>query len=100
MPHAVAQRYAHALVDAVVAPASGLEPQIASAQLHTFVNMVQATTELRNVLLSPAVSNSRKRAVVARLADLLPLHRLIRNFLYVLIDRRRSDLLAEIADGF
>lgn len=65
-----------------------------------FEQTVQSVPELRNVLLSPAVSNSRKRAVIARFAELLPLARLVRNFLYVLIDRRRADLLAEIADAF
>ena len=56
--------------------------------------------ELKTVLLSPAVSNARKRGVVNRLAASVPLSKLVRNFLYVLIDRRRADLLKDIAPAF
>lgn len=100
MPQALSNRYARALVDTVVAPGSGLEAQQALSELRVFSVMVKDSAELRNVLLSPAVSISKKRAVVARFAEALPLSRLVRNFLYVVIDRRRTDLLKEIADAF
>ena len=58
------------------------------------------SAELRNVLLSPAVSNAKKRNVIGRFADSLPLSRLVRNFLYVIVDRRRSSLLDDMADAF
>lgn len=100
MPQAVSIRYARALADAVMAPESGLDPKAALAELQGFASMVAESTELRNVLLSPAVSNTKKRAVVARFAESLPLARLIRNFLYIVIDRRRADLLNDIAEAF
>ena len=100
MQKALSTRYARALVDSVVAPGTGLDPKQTLAELRTFSTMVRESIELRNVLLSPAVSISKKRAVVARFAESLPLSRLVRNFLYVVIDRRRTDILDEIADAF
>jgi F-type H+-transporting ATPase subunit delta len=100
MPQAVATRYARALVEAVLDPAAKLEPKQASTELDSFREMLAGTSELRNVLISPAVSPARKRAVVARFADMMPLSRIVRNFLYVIIDRRRIHILDEIADAF
>src|SRR3954453_9197711 len=100
MTHAVASRYAHALADAVLAPGSGAEAAGISGELHSFEGIVNSVPELNHILLSPAVSNSRKRAVIGRLASSVPLNKLVRNFLYVLVDRRRADLLHEIATAF
>jgi len=100
MPLAISNRYAQALADAVFAPASAVDARQISAELHAVDEMVQRVPELKTVLLSPAVSNARKRAVVSRLAASVPLSKLVRNFLYLLIDRRRSDLLKEIAPAF
>lgn len=100
MPSAVAGRYANALADAVLAAGSDTDARQALAELHTFGQMVTSSRELRTVLLSPAVSISRKRAVVGRFAPGIPLSPLVRNFLYIVIDRRRADLLAEMAQAF
>lgn len=100
MPGAVAHRYAQALADAVLAPGTGLEGRRAAEELRSFESMVKSSPELRNVLLSPAVSISKKRALVTRFADSLPLSRLVRNFLFVIVDRRRADLLNQIAEAF
>lgn len=100
MPLALSIRYARALADAVMAPASGSDPKQILSELRTFNDLVQQSPELRNVLLSPAVSNKKKRAVIARFADSLPLSRLVRNLLYVIIDRRRTSTLDDVADAF
>lgn len=100
MPQAVASRYAHALVDAVTAPGAGLDPRQVAGELHAFESMVNGSPELRVILLSPAVSISRKQSVIGRLAAAVPVSKLVRNFLFVLVDRRRSDLLGEIAAAF
>ncbi|HXG33663.1 MAG TPA: ATP synthase F1 subunit delta [Bryobacteraceae bacterium] len=100
MARAVASRYARALADLVFDPSKGLDPQTAAAQLDLFQEVLGASPELRIALLSPAVAPARKRAVVARLAEQLGMARLIRNFLYVLIDHRRTPLLGEIRDAF
>ncbi len=100
MPQAVATRYARALVESVLDPGSTLNPKDASAELEAFQQMLEGTSELRNVLLSPAVSPARKRAVLAKLAEMVPLSRLVRNFLYVLVDRRRINIIDEIVEAF
>ncbi len=100
MAGAVASRYAKALADAVLAPSSRTDSRQALSELHTFEQMVKSSPELRTVLMSPAVPISRKRAVVGRFATSVPLSPLVRNFLFVVIDRRRSDLLGEMAQAF
>jgi F-type H+-transporting ATPase subunit delta len=93
---AVATRYAKALADVVTAGASPLRPEAAVAELRAFDAALQSSAELQNALMSPAVAASRKRAVVGRIADILHLSPISRNFLYVLIDRRRIASLAAI----
>jgi F-type H+-transporting ATPase subunit delta len=100
MPHAVSMRYARALADAVLDPKSGLEPGKAWQELRSVSELVSENAELRNVLTSPAVSTARKRAVIGRFASTLAVSRLVRNFLFVLIDRRRIALLPEVVDAF
>ena len=100
MTSAVAVRYARALADAVLGPKSGMDAQQALAELRSFQDMVKTSSELRNVLLSPAVTASRKRAVIGRFASTMPLSPLVRNFLFVLVDRRRADILEDVAEAF
>lgn len=97
---AIATRYANALVDAVTAPSSGVEVGQAVWQLRSFESVVLSSPDLRNVLASPAVSIVKKRAVVTTLSDKLGLPRIIRNFLLVLNDHRRSAAISEIIDAF
>jgi F-type H+-transporting ATPase subunit delta len=100
MSLAVANRYARVLADVVLAPSSGLDPAVALGQLHQFNGLVRESADLRNVLLSPAVSPSRKRAVAGQLADRLGFHRLLKNFVFVAIDHRRVPQLEQIAASF
>lgn len=93
---AVASRYASALADVVTAGSSALRPQDAVVQLRSFEALLQSSLELQNALTTPAVPNSRKKAVVGRLAGLLQLSQIARNFLFVLIDHRRIASLSEI----
>src|SRR5579872_2502417 len=96
----VASRYARALSDIVFEPGSGVEPHAALGQLRAVEAMLHQSTELRTILLSPAVPPSKKRAVVAQLAEPLGLAKPIRNILYILIDRRRIGSLSAIREGF
>ncbi len=66
MASAVANRYAHALVDIVMAPGSPLKPEDALAQLSAVEGLLQESPELRTALETPAIQTSRKRAVMAR----------------------------------
>ena len=97
---AVATRYAKALAGVTSAPAGGLSPQDALSQLRSFESALAASRELENALTTPAVPLSRKRAVVGRIAGLLELAPIARNFLFVLIDHRRIALLGVILHSF
>src|ERR1019366_8423656 len=92
----VATRYAKALADVTATAASGLSPEDALSQLGAFASALAASRELENALTTPAVPTSRKRAVVGRIADVLKLSPIARNFLFVLIDHRRIALLGAI----
>ena len=81
-------------------PKSGLSAETASSQLAQFGELLAASPELRGTLISPAVPAAKKRAVVSRLAGSLGLHRLLKSFLFVVIDHRRTPLFAEIQEAF
>lgn len=100
MASALAGRYARALVDIVLEPGSTLQPQDAVAQLRAADQIVAQSAELRVALLTPAISNPRKRAVMGRLLDEAGASHLIRNFIYVIIDHRRIGILSEIREAF
>lgn len=97
---AIAARYADALADVVTASASKVKPQDALAELQAFDAALRASSNLKNALVSPAVPASRKKAVVARVAQALGLSRITQNFLSVLIDHRRIAGLTEIVQTF
>jgi F-type H+-transporting ATPase subunit delta len=96
----VATRYAKALVDVVTDPKTGLDPAAAGAQLRSVAEVVEPAGDLRNVLLSPAVSPSRKRAVLAKLLAPLGLYKQVLNFLFVVIDHRRVQDIASIVEAY
>jgi F-type H+-transporting ATPase subunit delta len=100
MASAVANRYTRALVDLVTAPNSPVQPEAAVAQLREVGEMIASSAELRTALLTPAISNSRKRAVLGRLLDQMSVSHLIRNFIYVVIDHRRIGMMAEFCEAF
>jgi F-type H+-transporting ATPase subunit delta len=100
MASAVANRYAGALVDVVMAPGSPLKPEDAVAQLRAVDAIFQESSELRSAMLTPAIQNSRKRAVLAKLLERTGGSTLIRNFTYVLIDHRRIAIIGEIREAF
>ncbi len=99
MALAVANQYAQALADVLAEEAAGLDGPAAVAQLRAFEQLLEGSRELWNVLLSPAVGAADKRAVVERLAGALGLAPVIRNFLLVVVHRRRIGLLDQIREA-
>src|SRR5512146_456275 len=97
---AVAARYANALADVVTQTGSALRPQDAVTELRLFEDALRVSPDLHEVLVTPAVPIGRKRAVLGRLADLLKLSRITRNFVFVLLDHRRIPLVSEIIAAF
>lgn len=105
MSLALARRYARALADIIFAaqlpPAKPrAEVQQIKQQLTDFSALLRQHAALRNVLASPAVSREEKRALLERLRKLLGWSELTRNFLGVLLDHRRLDLLEAVLGAF
>jgi F-type H+-transporting ATPase subunit delta len=88
-------QYANALAD--IAVAQGAAAPVVQ-QLGDFLAATVNSAELRNVLASPAVSKEQKRAVAEKIATRLGASKIVRNFLLVMVDHRRSALLPEIFD--
>ena len=99
MASAIATRYANALADAVFVD-KGADARAAASELRSYAEAVAGSPELSVAMNSPAVSQSKKRAVTERIAGTLAISKLIRNFLFVVIDHRRTPLLGQIAEAF
>jgi F-type H+-transporting ATPase subunit delta len=87
-------------VDVVLAPSSVVDPARVREDLHSFEQALADSAELSIALASPSISRQRKRTVVARLAQSLGLSGVVRNFLSVLIDHRRTHELSGIIAAF
>lgn len=95
----VARRYAKALVDVITAPGSSIDPAKSLAELRDIDAIITASNDLRNALMSPAVTPARKRAVIARLIEPMGVSRQIRNFLFVVISHRRIQDFSSIIEA-
>lgn len=84
-------------MDVVTEPGSGVDAETAKQQLRQVAATISASDDLKSALLSPAVTPSRKRAVIAKLIDV---HPKIRNFIYVVIDHRRVHDIPSIVEAF
>ena len=96
MAGAIANRYARALVDVVTKPGAAVTSEKARSELADFIAALEASPELRNVLLSPAVAPDKKKSIIAELGRRLDLSANVQNFLRVVIDHRRLPLLGEM----
>ncbi len=99
MISAAAARYARAFADVVLSKADSLRPEDAISQLREIEGVLAQSSDLRHVLNSPAVLGSQKRAVIGKFADELNLGALTRNFLFVLIDHQRIEMLSQIREA-
>lgn len=103
MPSTVSLRYARALVDALLGQRGGVPASAAQsipAELETFHSLLEENAELRILFSTPAISTSKKQAVLGELAPRLELTPLTRNFLNVVIQHDRMNLLGEITKAF
>jgi F-type H+-transporting ATPase subunit delta len=87
-------------VDVALAPNAAVGPDRVREDLRSFEQALAASPELSIVLASPGISRPRKRAVIGRLVESLGLSRVSRNFLFVLVDHRRTADLSGIIDAF
>jgi F-type H+-transporting ATPase subunit delta len=86
-------QYANALADIALAQGAG-EP--AAKQLNAFGAAYAQSAELRTFLASPAVTVEAKHAVLEKITGRLGASKIIRNFLFVIADHRRTQLIPEI----
>ncbi len=95
----VGMRYAKALIE-VIASDTKRDPKMALEELRAVNGLISESTPLHNALLSPAVSPSRKRAVMAKLIRPLGVSESVRNFVFVVIDHRRVSEFPSIIEAF
>jgi len=69
-------------------------------QLEEFGAAYAESAELRNVLSNPAVERTAKHGVVEKLVARLGASRIVRNFLFVVVDNQRTHLVPEILQSF
>jgi F-type H+-transporting ATPase subunit delta len=87
------KQYANAFADIAIAQGA---PQTAVRQLADFGEAFAASAELRNLLESPAVDTQIKHRVIEKIVAQQDASRIIRNFLFVIVDHHRAHMLPEI----
>lgn len=100
MALAIATRYVRALADVLGRPDSPLTPETALGQLEAFRSLIDGSNELRNVLISPAVDSAKKRVIVRELGRRIGIDEPVRNFLYIVMNHKRVELLASMISVF
>jgi len=90
-------QYANALAD-VALQQGAAEPVL--KQLNGFASAYAESAELRNFLASPAVTTKEKHAVTEKLSLRLGTSKVLRNFLFLVIDHRRTLMIPELAEAF
>ena len=90
-------QYAAALAD-IALEQGAAEPT--RKQLAEFVSIYEESAELRNFLGSPAVERESKHAVIENLGARVGASKIMRNFLFVVIDNGRTHNLPEILQTF
>lgn len=93
----VSSRYAAALADIAAEQQSA---ERVKSDLNSFAGAFFTSADLRNVLESPAIDRELKRRIVAKISERMNLAHAVRNFVYLLVDHGRTELLHEINSAF
>jgi F-type H+-transporting ATPase subunit delta len=94
---ALASRYAAALADVALEQKSG---DRVKKDLAAFVDTFFFSADLRNFIESPAVGPEMKHKVIEELAARMDLTPAIRNFVCIVVNHRRTEMLREIQKAF
>ncbi len=94
---APAQRYAAALADVAIEQGAG---EKVKSELAAFEGLLAESADLQNFLASPAVSRANKQAVIEKLIARMGASRTVRNLLFVLVQNRRTQMLAQIRQAY
>jgi F-type H+-transporting ATPase subunit delta len=95
---AIASRYARALADVVTE--RKLNSDTITSGLDAIAQVFRESHELHVLFENPAVPPDQKLKLIDALSSRLNIPREVRNFLAILIDKRRIALLPEIAQQF
>lgn len=90
-------QYANALADIAVQQGAG---PAALKQVGDFADVYAESAELRNFLASPAVDHEDKHQVIEKIAARMGVSKIVRNFLFVIVDHGRTALVPEIVAAF
>ncbi len=93
----LARRYAAALANVAI---EENQTDAIKAGLASFVQAYFESAELRNFLESPGLEPEVKRRVIEKLAERMELPQAVRNFLWIIVDHRRTEMLREIEVAF
>lgn len=93
----LARRYAAALADVAV---EQKDAEAVKNGLASFVQVFFESEDLRNFLESPSLDVEAKRRAIAKIADRMGLSPAVRNFLWLIVDHRRTEMLREIEAAF
>ena len=97
MNEAVARRYASALADVAL---EQIKADRVKADFTSFVEAFYSSADLRNLLETPAVGPEQKHRVIEKISEKMELDPAARNFIYFIVDHRRTELLREIQRAF
>jgi F-type H+-transporting ATPase subunit delta len=70
------------------------------ADLGAFVDMFYSSQDLRNILETPSVGPELKHNVIEKVSERMGLDSAVRNFIYLIVSHRRTELLREIQQVF
>jgi len=93
----IASRYAEALVEVSL---EQNEAARVKKDLSDFVEAFDGATDLRHFLDNPAAPRKEKHAVIDAIAEKMQMARAVRNFILIVIDHERMEMLHEIHSAF
>lgn len=94
----VINTYARAFADVVMS--NHLDPARTLAESQQIATLFRENKSLREVWVTPSISPDQKRAVLDAIVQRAGVSRPVRNFVAVVIDKRRTKFLAEIVEQF
>ena len=97
MNGAVSSRYASALADVAL---EQKDADRVKRDLDAFADTFFSSGDLRNLLESPAIGREAKQKVINEVAERMQLTTAVRNFVHLLVDHRRTEMLREIQQAF
>jgi F-type H+-transporting ATPase subunit delta len=93
----LAKRYAGALVD-IGAERKDLDKY--GQELAAIAGLMETSKDFRELLINPVFTREDKKRVAGTIFDKLGVDRMVANFIYLLIDRKRIDQLPGIEAAF